>query len=1119
MFRMQKWKRSAQFLSWFVLSLPVMWAMLFAMPVFADVAPWPFRRPQQPPPPPRPPVSPVSIVWQPVKPLEPVLQIARPATPPMSLTCSDGSGLVLAQLDAKAVVEDPLTFTELHLTFRNPEPRVREGQFEILLPPGAAISRFAMRQGNDWQEGEVVELQAARRAYEDFLHRRQDPALLEKQAGNSFRARVFPIPANGVKELIVSYSAERPHAADPFRIYLRGLPKLDRLTIRALVAKNQGGGLASSMGGKSLQHQTVTVEKDHFTPDVDFEVEVPVAFSNDGRAVGLIHQNLMVTRIAPKTVLGKMGHAPLDGLTVLFDTSASRALGFKAQVDLLGSVLSELAKKGEGRTPVRIVAFDQTSEEMFSGAIADVGPAVLEKLRQRRALGASDLSQALAFVGKTNRNHHRLLLLSDGVVTAGDTQGTVWKDLAQNLSGAGFSRLDAIPTGGLRDEPMLRKLTQLGFASDGVVIDGDLPAAYVSSRLLRTVKSNLAVSVPGSNWVWPLELNGVQPGDEFLVYADVPNNQGSQVILRGKDQVTESFGVAPVEVPRPLLERAWIGARISRLMHQRDSLSAQDPDLSEALKHQIVELSTKYRVLSDFTALLVLETEADYARFQIDRRSLTDILGIGLDGIEVRSRKTLAQTTPIQPPPPPPPPVWNVRPPMKASNRPAAAASPMRAGAAPMEADGAFMDARKDSSGSMAESAPAITGAPAPGGASAGGQGALAPRAEPMMASPSDERDADKVAEAPRISDMRNLRRMPREESEKKVVAMRPRPSSTPAFAPPPPPPPPSSSVLRPMPRRDIPSQQPFVNPYEGKLAQVMNLVKASRLGEALTMALAWRESDPGDVLALIGLGEVYEALQQKRLAARAYGSIIDLFPGRADLRRFAGSRLERLAEGLALATDTFKKAAADRPDHPSSHRMLAYALAKQGKFSEAFEAILAGATRSYPSGRFAGVTQIFADDVGILAAALIRNAPQRRDEVMQRLQGIGAQLATQPSLRFVLSWETDANDVDFHIYDGRGGHAYYSSPMLPTGGSLYADVTTGYGPECFAIPLPSTQRTYPYKLQAHYYSRGPMGYGMGKLQIMEHDGKGGLRFAERPFVIMVDGAFVDLGEVRGPLP
>ena len=36
---------------------------------------------------------------------------------------------------------------------------------------------------------------------------------------------------------------------------------------------------------------------------------------------------------------------------------------------------------------------------------------------------------------------------------------------------------------------------------------------------------------------------------------------------------------------------------------------------------------------------------------------------------------------------------------------------------------------------------------------------------------------------------------------------------------------------------------------------------------------------------------------------------------------------------------------------------------------------------------------------------------------------------------------------------------------------------------------LPREQRSPRYRLEAHYYSRGPMGYGMGKLQIIDHDG------------------------------
>ena len=1103
-----------------VTCLPFLSATLPSNSAVADVAPGPFRPRPQP-----------SIIWREVKPVDPVLQLARPAAAPMSLTSSDGAGLELVSLEAKAVVEDPLTFTELHLTFRNPEPRVREGQFEIVLPPGAAISRFAMRQGNDWQEGEVVELQAARRAYEDFLHRRQDPALLEKQAGNSFRARVFPIPPSATKELIVSYSAERQNAADPFRIYLRGLPKLSKLSIRAIVAKNQDGGLTSSLGGKSLAHQTVTVEKDNFTPDVDFEVGVPVPTANDGRAVGLVHQNLLVARITPQTVLGKVGIEPIEGLVVLFDTSASRALGYKAQVDLLGSLCAELSRQGEGRTPLRILAFDQTTEEIYSGSVGDVGPGVLEKLRARRALGASDLAQALRVVAQSKSSFRRVLLMSDGVVTAGPTEAPQLEKSVQALKGIGIARLDAVTVGGLRDESLLRKLTTMGLASDGVVLDGDWPTQALALRLRRAVRSGIEVSVPGSKWVWPLRLDGVQPGDQVLVYADVPDQQAAQVVLRGRENQTETIGVATVEVPRPLLERAWVGARIARLSHQRDTMAASDPDLSEGLKHQIIDLSTKFRVMCDFTALLVLETESDYARFHIDRRALTDILGVGMDGIEVRSRKALAQAIPPPPPPPPQNPSWMSRP-MPKPAPPSATRGP-RGMAAESAASASVADKRAVAADSAPDGAMLSMPASAPGGAASGAPAPIV---------------AEGVAAAPARA-MRESRRSKDDAADGMIGGS----GGAPAAAPPPPPPPPRpeprfdraekakeeerpraqpverramamrpvppSSVLRPVNQDDDASQRPFVNPYEGKLADVMNLLKAGRAGEALQRAQAWRDSDPGDVLALIGLGEVFESQQQRRLAARAYGSIIDLFPGRADLRRFAGARLEKLSEGLDLAADTYAKAAVNRPDHPSSHRMLAYALLKLGKPAEAFEAIVSGAARSYPSGRFAGVPRILAEDVGLIAAAWLRKEPQRREEIERRLQGLGAQLASGPSLRFVLSWETDANDVDFHILDGRGGHAYFSNPSLPSGGELYADVTTGYGPECFSIFAPSGQRAYPYKLQAHYYSRGPMGYGMGKLQIIEHDGKGGLRFTERPFVIMVDGAFVDLGEVRGPLP
>ena len=187
-------------------------------------------------------------------------------------------------------------------------------------------------------------------------------------------------------------------------------------------------------------------------------------------------------------------------------------------------------------------------------------------------------------------------------------------------------------------------------------------------------------------------------------------------------------------------------------------------------------------------------------------------------------------------------------------------------------------------------------------------------------------------------------------------------------------------------------------------------------------------------------------------------------------------------------------------------------AVVRLGRYEEALETLLEGIGSRRARDRFPGVDRILQEDAQLVAAALVAADPKSRGKVEALLSPLGLQIDDRRSMRFVLTWETDANDVDFHIFDKRYNHAYYSRRGLATGGELYADITTGYGPECFTIHDPGA---YPYLLKAHYYRRGPMGYGAGKLQIIRHDGKGRLGFEDRPFVIMADGAYVDLGTVR----
>ncbi|MBZ5708467.1 VIT domain-containing protein [Nannocystis pusilla] len=1047
---------------------------------------------------------------------------------PFSLTTQDGTGLQLLSVKSRAVVEDPLAFTELHLAFQNPNDRVIEGRFEINLPPNSAISRFAMLIDGRWQEAEVVELQAARQAYEDFLHRRQDPALLEKSAGNRFSARVFPIPARGVKEIIVSYSEELTSSSEPYRVYLRGLPQLQDLDVEVVVPK--GGGVRE----KTRIHET------NFMPQRDLEL----ATSRRAPEVGLRYDRLAVARITPDV---KLPQVPVTGVTLLFDTSASRALDFKGQVARLGALVAELRGAAGVDFPLTVACFDQGVEQVFSGPASSFSAAAQDAILKRGALGASDVVGALRWAANQSKVHDRVILVGDGVATAGGIERDVLRTAVQELGRAGVRRLDAVVDGGLRDEAALRQLTTAGLQDAGILVDARLPAPLVASRLVRATLAGVKVHVPGATWVWPQTLGAVQPGDQFLVFADLPVDKSMRVELGERGDDVREVSLAPSE--RPLLERAWIRASIDRLSAMMGQEAAGDARAKADLKQQIIDLSTRYRVLSDYTALLVLETDWDYQRFGIDRTALAEILTVGPEGVAVVDRTRLpdkpvavAVAEPIVPEEhnrdvdDDGPLRWffgdekakakQKKDSGRAAAEPAPEAKSATAALAPPKAADAL--SAKGGRGGDAEveeeALGSLGGGGAPGGApvpdSADAPALEPPRdealrvaaAEPEMAAPPPP-PAPVEAPARRVANEQADARAMREvddsiasDGERRATTRsRGLPGHRGPVAP--------NWDPRPQPTYEQPKQ---ADAWEGRFADVMVEVRAGRAAEGLARAWAWRDSNPGDELALLGLGEAAEAVGDRALAARAYGSLIDLFPGRADIRRMAGERLEALGDvGLQLAIDTYAQAVTQRPDHPASHRLYAFALVKAGRHAEAFAAALAGARRSYPGGRFAGVQQILEEDLALIAAAWLAARPG--DPAAQSaIAAAGVTPDSSPSLRFVLNWETDANDVDFHIYDGKGGHAFFSQRQLPTGGRLYADVTTGYGPECFTIP--GNAAAFPYVLQAHYYSRGPMGYGMGKLQAVQHDGKGGLAFMEHPFVIMKDRAYVDLGRVDRPL-
>ena len=88
-------------------------------------------------------------------------------------------------------------------------------------------------------------------------------------------------------------------------------------------------------------------------------------------------------------------------------------------------------------------------------------------------------------------------------------------------------------------------------------------------------------------------------------------------------------------------------------------------------------------------------------------------------------------------------------------------------------------------------------------------------------------------------------------------------------------------------------------------MKEVIELIEARRLSAAADRLYRWHKEEPMNLLTFVALGRLSLAQGDRQRAARAWGSIIDFHPSRADMRRFAAAWLASLGtEADALLID-----------------------------------------------------------------------------------------------------------------------------------------------------------------------------------------------------------------------
>jgi hypothetical protein len=564
----------------------------------------------------------------------------------------DGRNVPLTVGEHKVTVDirDQIARTTIEETFVNHTAGVLEGVFHFPLPEGASISGFAMWIGDQMVEADVVEKQRAREIYEIILQEKRDPGLLEWTGGNIFKARVYPIFGHSEKRVRITYTQVLPLRAGSYRYsYALQSELLQQNPLRELAIDVR---LSSAVPLRNVTCPThmaridqargsahVAFAAQQYMPSRDFEVVIEPQRDQQGAAGGLgavliPHRRgddgyFMLQLAAPaddaneRALLGD--GRPLN-LLLLADTSASMDAGQrKAQAAFLSALLAAVTP----RDTLNVAACDVECDWVFEKPVPATPShlaAAREFLARRTSLGWTDLDRAIASALERSGPDTHIVYVGDGIHTAGDGDAA---ELAKRLrllhaeKGKQGVTCHAVTTGSSYEAAVLRSIASLGSGSLRHISAAEGPAAVALELLgeitappVRDLKVELRALRTAR--VYPEHVPNLAAGTQQVLvgrYLPEGRDQVGEVVVtgtRGGQPVRFSAQVklADAEKGNSFIPRLW--AR----MHLDHLLARGGP----GVRDEIIALSEEYNILTPYTSLLVLESDADRERFKVKTR-------------------------------------------------------------------------------------------------------------------------------------------------------------------------------------------------------------------------------------------------------------------------------------------------------------------------------------------------------------------------------------------------------------------------------------------------------------------------------------------------------------------
>ncbi|MHB8067893.1 MAG: VIT domain-containing protein [Desulfobaccales bacterium] len=360
--------------------------------------------------------------------------VAQEMRPPILVAQIEDKALhlKLARVGIEVRILGRICETKMTLTFSNPQARALAGDLYFPLPEGATVSGYALDIAGVMVDGVVVPKEKARQVFEKEVRRGVDPGLVEWVKGNNFKTRVFPIPAQGSRTVMVRYLSDlvQNQEGSGYYLPLRFKDPVEDFSLRVEVVKPvappqvKRGGLANftfAQWRDSFVAETKVKNQAHnqdlliALPEVD-KKPAQVEKGPDGDFYFCLND-------APPASKEAAPAAP-KSLTVYWDASGSRG---KADHQRELSLLKDfLARQDAAPVKVDLVLFRHEAEKP-RGFVIEKGNAapLLEALTKVDYDGGTQLGSISPSPGAAVPDFY--LLFTDGLSNFGKEEPTGFK--------------------------------------------------------------------------------------------------------------------------------------------------------------------------------------------------------------------------------------------------------------------------------------------------------------------------------------------------------------------------------------------------------------------------------------------------------------------------------------------------------------------------------------------------------------------------------------------------------------------------------------------------------------------------------------------------------------------